>query len=94
MYEIQTDVIYVDMLDDRDLYDFSDYPYDYPNNDVKEIIPTIIPIMMSRKLSGNLRTNLTCFLKRLLDFVLNVISFSFMVKWKNNKVLHQNLSSK
>ena len=32
VYEIQTDDIYADMLKDRDLYDFSDYPDDHPNN--------------------------------------------------------------
>ena len=33
--QVQTDDIYKDMLEDRHLYDFSDYPKDYPNFNLK-----------------------------------------------------------
>ena len=35
LYEVYTDDIYHDMLQSKDDYDFSEYPYDHPNYDTK-----------------------------------------------------------
>ena len=84
LYEIQTDDIYADMLEDSDLYDFSDYPDDHPNYNLK-----------NKKIIGKFKDELNSVnLEEFIGLRSKCYSLLFRGEVKKNKVKHRNMTSK